>query len=69
MSQFLKPKMAGEHARFTETLGRRKALEVMDKMVDLLLQRRVLMVSTNDGFPMPPEVFQGVEAGLFVLSS
>lgn len=53
--------MAGEHAGLMETLGRRKALQVMEKMVDLLVQGRVLVVSANGTFGMAPEVFQRVE--------
>ena len=49
-SQVLKPKMAGEHPGLMETLGRRKALQVMDKMVHLLFQGRVLVVSANGTF-------------------
>jgi hypothetical protein len=43
MSQFLEPKVAGEHPGLMKALGRRKALEVMDKVVDSLLQPRVLV--------------------------
>jgi hypothetical protein len=63
MSQFLKPKMSGEHAGLMETLGRRKALQVMDKMVNLFFQGRVLVVSANGTFRVPPEVFQRIEVG------
>ena len=63
MSQFLKPKAARQHTGLMETLGRRKALQVMDKLVDLLFQRRVLMVSANGGFRVSPEVFQRIEVG------
>jgi hypothetical protein len=59
----LEPKIAGEYPRLMEPLGRRKTLEVIDEMVDLLLQGRVLMVSTNDRFSMPPKVFQRIEVG------
>ena len=63
MSQFLKPKIAGEHPGLMETLGRRKALQVMDKLVRLPFEGWVLMVSANGSFGVAPEVFQRVEVG------
>jgi hypothetical protein len=63
MSQFLKPKITGEHTGLMEPLGRRKALQVMDKLVHLLFQARVLMVSANGTFGVAPEVFQRIEVG------
>ena len=63
MSQFLKPKMVGEHTGLMETLGRRKALQVMDKLVRLLFQGRVLVVSANGTFRVAPEGFQRIEVG------
>jgi hypothetical protein len=55
--------MAGEHTGLMETLGRREALQVMDKLVHLLCQGRVLMVSANGTFRVAPEVFQRIEVG------
>jgi pimeloyl-ACP methyl ester carboxylesterase len=63
MSHASEPKLFGEHTRFSEALEGRKALEVVDKATHLMLQASILVISTEEGLRIPPEVFHGVEVG------
>jgi hypothetical protein len=63
MSNALEPKLFGEHPRFSEALGGRKVLEVVDKAAHLVVQARILVIGAEDAFRIPPEVFDGVEVG------
>ena len=63
MSNASEPKLFGEHPRFSEALGGRKALEVADKAAHLMVQASILVIGAQDAFSIPPEVFDGVEVG------
>src|SRR5690242_679758 len=63
MSHASEPKLFGEHTRFAEALGGRKALEVVDKAAPLMVQASILVISAEDACRLPPEVFDGVEVG------
>jgi hypothetical protein len=63
MSHSSEPKVFGEDPCLSKALGGRKALEVMDKAADLLVQGSALVIGAEDPFGMAPEVFDGVEVG------
>jgi hypothetical protein len=63
MSHPSEPKVLGEYPRLSEALGGRKALEVVNEAAHLLVQGSILVISADDGFRLPPEVFDGVEVG------
>jgi hypothetical protein len=63
MSHASEPKLFGEHPRLPEALDGRKASEVVDKAAHLMVQASILVISAEDVFRLPPEVFHGVEVG------
>jgi hypothetical protein len=63
MSHASEPKLFREHTRFSEALGGRKVLEVVDKAAHLMVQARILVIGAADAFGIPPEVFDGVKMG------
>ena len=63
MSNASQPKRFGEHPRFSEALGGRKVLEVVDEAAHLMVQASILVIGAEDAFRLPPEVFHGVKMG------